>query len=254
MPSTVDVLTAAGIQRAAEVVELANTARLDVAAAAVLLLKESGGGRNVWGSDPVPTGNAYTKGGPVTQANYNAYRRAIANGTAKPQGCGPVQITWLPYADQADAAGGCWDWRANVLTGFKILRGLIVAHGEQDGFRRYNGSGPAAEAYGVDAVARLKRIRQQLAGASPPASGPDTLPTLKQGDTGTAVASLQDWSNRFGWKPPLPLLTVDGEYGAATVGVVKAAQAQCGITGPDAIGTPVGPRTKAAFWARGWRG
>jgi hypothetical protein len=91
-------------------------------------------------------------------------------------------------------------------------------------------------------------------GGAAPASGPDSLPTLKQGDSGPAVRSLQDWSNRFGWKPPLPLLTVDGQYGPKTTAVVKAAQAQCGVTGPDAIGTPVGPRTKRAFWSRGWRG
>jgi peptidoglycan hydrolase-like protein with peptidoglycan-binding domain len=50
------------------------------------------------------------------------------------------------------------------------------------------------------------------------------------------------------------VLKPDGDYGPKTVAVVRAAQEQCGVTGPDAVGTPVGPRTKAAFWARGWRG
>lgn len=252
MPSTADVLAAAGILRAPEVVELAAAAKLDVACAAVLLQKESGGGRNVWGHDPVPTGGAYTPGGQVTQANYAAYRRALAAGKAKAQGVGPCQLTLRAFQDQADAAGGCWDWRANCLTGFRILRGLIVAYGEQDGFRRYNGSGPDAVAYGIDAVNRLKRLRQQLAGAT--SSGPYALPTLRQGDTGPAVQTLQRFLNRYDWRPPLPVLAPDGDYGAKTVAVVRAAQEQCGVTGPDANGTICGPRTNAAFYARGYRG
>ena len=56
------VLGRGGILRAAEVV--------DLAAAATLLAVESGGGRNVWGSDGVSTGGIYVKGSEVTQAAY----------------------------------------------------------------------------------------------------------------------------------------------------------------------------------------
>jgi hypothetical protein len=76
--TAVEVLAANGILRAGEVVELAAAARLELACACVLLVKESGGGRNVWGNDPVPTGGAYDKGGVVTRDNYTAYRRAVA--------------------------------------------------------------------------------------------------------------------------------------------------------------------------------
>ena len=82
----------------------------------------------------------------------------------------------------------------------------------------------------------------------------ESLPTLREGDKGAAVASLQRWLNRHDWTPDLPLLAVDGDYGRKTVAVVRSAQAQCGVVGPDADGTVVGPRTKAALWRRGYRG
>jgi hypothetical protein len=68
--TVIDVLTQGGVLRAIEVVEIAATARLDLAAAATLLMKESGGGRNVWGHDNVATGGNYVKGAPVTQEAY----------------------------------------------------------------------------------------------------------------------------------------------------------------------------------------
>lgn len=166
--NTAEVLAANGIVRAAEVVELAAAARLELAAAAVLLVKESHGGRNVWGHDDVPTGGSYDKGGAVTRSNYAAYRRARAERRAGQQGCGPTQLTLDAFQLQADDAGGCWDWRANTLTGFGILAGLIRHAGDRDGFRRYNGSGPRAERYADDAAALLDRWRGLLAGATTP--------------------------------------------------------------------------------------
>lgn len=82
----------------------------------------------------------------------------------------------------------------------------------------------------------------------------ESLATLKQGDQGAGVEALQRFLNRYDWRPPLPVLKPDGGYGPKTVAVVRGAQEQCGVTGPDAVGSPVGPRTKKAFWARGYRG
>lgn len=101
-------------------------------------------------------------------------------------------------------------------------------------------------------LAAFRTALGQSSGGGP--GGPDSLPTLKVGDQNAAVASLQTWLNRHDWTPDLPLLKVDSDYGPATVRVVRAAQGQCGITGPDANGENVGPRTKSAFYARGWRG
>jgi Putative lactococcus lactis phage r1t holin len=149
-----DILAAGGILRAPEVVELAAAAGLDLAAAAVVLIKESGGGRNVWGHDNVPTGGAYVKGAPVTEQAYQAYLAAVNAGRAGRNGCGPMQLTWSGYQQQADQLGGCWDWRCNVTVGFQALAQHIRNSGMRGGFRDYNGSGPAAEAYADNAMAQ----------------------------------------------------------------------------------------------------
>jgi hypothetical protein len=87
--------------------------------------------------------------------------------------------------------------------------------------------------------------------APAPAAG---LATLSYGmRTDSRVIALQRFLNRHNWTPDLPLLTPLGNYLDQTVAVVKAAQAQCGVTGPDANGRTVGPRTSSAFAARGAR-
>jgi hypothetical protein len=85
---------------------------------------------------------------------------------------------------------------------------------------------------------------------------PNTLATLARGmgPNDSRVMALQRYLNAAPWRPALPLITTDprkgyGTYGPATAAVVKAAQAQRGITGADANGETVGPRTKAAFAA-----
>lgn len=169
--SVVDILAAGGIQRPAEVVELAAAAGLELAAAATMLDKESGGGANIWGHDGVVVApNTYTKGGPVTEANYRAYKTAVLAGKAGRQGCGPTQLTYGGFQDQADVAGGCWDWRANVATGFGILAGYIKSRGPSGGFRAYNAgpgaTGSAGVAYAADAVNRYNTWRGRLANAT----------------------------------------------------------------------------------------
>jgi hypothetical protein len=165
--SAAQVLAANGVLRAPEVVELAAAAGLDLAAAATLLQKESGGGRNVWGSDAVTTAGTYVKGAAVTQAAYLAYRTAVRAGRAGRQGCGPTQLTYGPYQDQADALGGCWDWRSNIRVGFSILAKGIRASGLRTGFRAFNGSGAAAERYADDALSKYAIWRSRLSGATP---------------------------------------------------------------------------------------
>jgi hypothetical protein len=91
---------------------------------------------------------------------------------------------------------------------------------------------------------------------TPPPAGfdPNSMRTLTYGARNdNAVAALQRFLNAHPWAPALPLLPVTGNYLGQTQGVVRRAQQQCGITGPDADGTVIGPRTKAAFAARGAR-
>lgn len=163
-----DILAAGGIVRAPEVVELAAAAGLDLAAAAVVLLKESGGGNNVWGHDGVAVApNTYAKGAVVTKPAYLAYRAAVLGGRAGRQGVGPMQLTWGGYQSQADALAGCWDWTSNITVGFAALAAHIRNAGLRNGFRDYNGSGPAAEAYADDAMARYLVWRTRLGTPEP---------------------------------------------------------------------------------------
>jgi N-acetyl-anhydromuramyl-L-alanine amidase AmpD len=79
-----------------------------------------------------------------------------------------------------------------------------------------------------------------------------SLPDLAFGQTNASIGSLQRFLNAFNWVPALPLLPVTGYYGDQTAGVLKSAQAQMKVTGGD--GRNIGPQTKQALWARGWRG
>lgn len=247
--TTEEILTAHKILRAAEVVEAGALAGLPLAAAATLLQKESGGGKNIYGHDRVKTGGFYTKGGDVTPENYALYKEhRKANGA---QGVGPCQLTYPPFQDRADAAGGCWDWRVNALVGFEILADLVVLHGVRGGFRRYNGAGPAAERYADDALKKFAVWRTRLR----PSAGPAVdRPTLHQGDRGPVVVSLQTFLNRtFPAYSAIDL--APARYGASTSKVVAEFQHRAGVAGAgvDAAGKTVGPKTWAALERFGYR-
>ncbi|MFC4943654.1 hypothetical protein [Pseudonocardia sp. GCM10023141] len=194
MASSADVLAANGILRAADVVWLAAQEGLELAAAATMLQKETGGGRNVWGSAGVSTGGVYVKGSEVTQSaylNYKAIRAQIGN-----QGVGPCQLTATTYQNQADAIGGCWDPIASITIGFRALAGMIRANGLRNGFRAYNGSGPAAECYADDSAAVYNRWRGLLAGSVGGPAGPGpTTPGNRRKDEPVAPIPLQVNSN-----------------------------------------------------------
>lgn len=239
--NTVTVLADHGIQRPSEVIELAARAGLELAAAATLLQKESDGGRNIYGHDPVQTGGFYDKGGPVTKANFTDYKKHRKQFGA--QGVGPVQLTLPAFQDRADARGGCWDWRVNALVGFEILAGSITARGVHDGFRAYNGSGPAAERYADDAVAKLGVWRQRLHG---PMNVLHTRPTLREGDVGPVVSSVQHFLNAT-----FPLYShidlAPRRYGPQTVAVVAEFQRRAGVHGANV--DPAGRMIAGPTWA-----
>lgn len=117
-----------------------------------------------------------------------------------------------------DRGGGVW------------RRHRSTAHVVVFGHPAYDGAGPATQA------------------------GGDDLATLAHGmRNDSRVAAFQRQSNAHPWKPALPILPVTGNYLDQTAAVVRAAQAQLGVTGPDADGRTIGPRTKAALAARGFR-
>lgn len=174
-------LSAWGILRAADVVAIAAAAGLPLAAAAALLEQESGGGRNVWGHDAVPTGGAYIKGDQVDEPSYHAYRAALATGRAGQQGCGPCQLTAVSFQNAADDAGGCWLPVPNMRVGFSLLATYARQWPLADAYRAYNG-GPgnrvagrnaAADAYAAAAIDRYDRWTVRLGGNDMPLSQAD---------------------------------------------------------------------------------
>lgn len=74
-----------------------------------MLMKESGGGRNVYGHDAVQCGPV---GGTVTEDNYREYLRNRAQ--CGSQGVGPTQLTYYTLQDRADQLGGCWRPEINI--------------------------------------------------------------------------------------------------------------------------------------------
>jgi hypothetical protein len=161
--SAIAVMHQYGLVLAEELIVAAAAEGAEPAVAATLMAGESNA-RNVWGNDPVDTGGAYVKGGPVTRENYLAYRALIRTGRIGRQGCGPAQATSAYYQDLADSLGGCWDPVANMRAGLRGLQQLIARYGVQGGAQRYNGSGSAAVTYGQNFVARYQTWQNRLFG------------------------------------------------------------------------------------------
>jgi hypothetical protein len=160
--SAAALLTTWGIQNAADALLAADAARLPYPIAAALLDQESRGA-NVWGHDAVEEGGVYVKGAPVTREAYLRYRALCDAGSIGAQGVGPCQLTARGYQVAADELGGCWVPRWNMQVGFQALAELMARYGE-DGIRRYNGSGPAAQAYREAVQAKIALWSIILAG------------------------------------------------------------------------------------------
>lgn len=151
-------LTAAGIGYVRTVITEAEANKVPVECVCVLLVKESYGGQSIYGRDPTPVGVVlpYAKGGPVTRDNYAAYKAGVLAGTWPRQGVGPMQLTHWSLQDEADADGGCWDPVVNIRVGVRHFASLLrVGPDLWTAFRRYNGTGPRAEAYADHALTLL---------------------------------------------------------------------------------------------------
>ena len=134
-----------------------------LSACCALLINETAGGNNIWGGEGTACPKEWWEH-PVTEAQYKTYKVNLSHGMT-PNGCGPTQLTDPSLQADADALGGCWEPEANMRVGFHFLWQKIQAAGsEWAGFRDYNGSGPAAEAYADKAVREQARIHLLLTG------------------------------------------------------------------------------------------
>lgn len=147
-------------------VQAAKAANCDLAAACVMLVLETSGGRNVFGNDatrqPAGTTLPYTKGGAVTESAYRGYKST--RDQYGYQGVGPCQLTWYSFQDEADARGGCWVPEHNMFVGLKTLGESIRREGFQAAFSRYNTGGPAPSPYSAKAMSLLPRWQEIVGG------------------------------------------------------------------------------------------
>lgn len=262
-----DTLDAWGILRADDVVAACRVAGLDVAYAAVLLVKESAGGRNVWGSDGVDTGGAYVKGAAVTPDAYARYRGLVEAKRIGRQGVGPCQLTAADFQQQADRLGGCYRWEINVKIGFSLLAAHIARFGERDGFKAYNGgagsvgrSVPAADVYAAQAMTLLGtwRLRLGAAGGTAPPSVPGSVAagkTLTYGmKSDRTVADVQAFLARVFPKYAAGLPST-GNYLDETARVVLTFQTNAGVRNADGTrpdGKTIGANTWGQLYAHGY--
>ncbi len=153
----------------------ANRTGLNLALACSLLMEETGGGRNEWGHDPTIFIGGYDAkhnkhwGEIVSKAAYLAYRMQRGpTGGGGMQGVGPCQLTYYSYQDEADAIGGCWNPYCNMVIGFKHMVANIRRDGLHAGVAAYNGSGPAAQHYADQVIARAAQYARVLRKPWPP--------------------------------------------------------------------------------------
>lgn len=148
-----------GANYSLRIVREARRAGIPISLGFALVEKESGF-RNVFGHDPTTSIPNSWKGSEVTKAKYLGYKAKRSSRGF--QGVGPVQLTWGGYQDQADRLGGCWIPKHNIRVGFQALGDLVKKYGLRDGCRRYNGAGPAAQAYAADLLKRKNRWHKFL--------------------------------------------------------------------------------------------
>lgn len=151
-----------GISNAETAVEVEHQHYRPTLARCLALLENESSGRNIFGADPggtaLPRAWYDTE---VTEQKYKVYLQRRHEGLT-PNGVGPCQLTDPFEQDAADRRGGCWKVKPNMEVGFAFVHGLILRYGPFEGFRHYNGSGPAAFAYAERAMARAKAWEARL--------------------------------------------------------------------------------------------
>jgi hypothetical protein len=151
-----------GLQNAAVIVQASALERLGLSYCCAMIENESGG-RNIFGADPA--GDALPRewyDTPVTHEKFEVFWANVQRGMTS-NGVGPAQLTSPSLISAANARGGTWIPLHNMTEGFAFLKSLFEQHdGPLGGFTAYNGSGPAAEAYGQRAVALAEQWQARI--------------------------------------------------------------------------------------------
>lgn len=139
--------------------------------------------------------------------------------------------------------------RAQVVAIYAILSevGHVVRWGGD-----YTGRKDEMHVEIVGSAAAVAAVAARLQGTTAPSTPSGTPATLQEGATGAVVAKLQAWLNAM--YPAYSRIDLKPQrYGPQTVKVIKEFQRRSGVTGADADGTIIGPRTWSALVAAGYR-
>jgi len=156
-----------GIVDAPNALAAAIYSRTDFSIVCTSLLMESYGGRNMWGGDPagdaLPS-NLFEQD--VTPAGWEEYWANVKRGL-RTNGCGPGQLTSEGLQAAANSIGGCWLPGPNMKVAAIFMRQLLAETGGDItlAYQHYNGSGPAAVAYGQRAYAIEANLKRTYMGA-----------------------------------------------------------------------------------------
>jgi hypothetical protein len=130
-----------------------------------LLMKETGGGRNIFGCDWGRTGGVP----PFCNERVTEKRYRDLRAHGKANGVGRCQLTSFGFLDEADGQGGAWKDFPNMLVGFGLIGRLIGEHGVEAGANRYNGGDSsqgerngAAAGYGREFVQHRQQAEREL--------------------------------------------------------------------------------------------
>ena len=127
----------------------------------VALQEQESEGRNIFGAD-VGAPFAHL---PVTKERVmELVAHVRAGGTSN--GVGPLQLTFLPFIEEANRDGGAWKPSVNIATGLGIIAGHIEQHGVRGGLATYNGGSPTSPKglkYAKQVMDRQARIHDLIA-------------------------------------------------------------------------------------------
>lgn len=156
----IEALKGKGVKRPAMVIAEALRARILVASAIAMLEMETGiPQKNIFGCD-WGVGVAFCH----MKVTARRVKKLIADGRAN--GVGWTQLTFMGFVVAAQRMGGAAFPRYQMRVGFKTLRANFDQYGTLEAmYSHYNGTGPAAEAYGRRAVGLRAKWLQVTHGA-----------------------------------------------------------------------------------------
>lgn len=141
------------------------------------LQEQESRGRNIFGADH----GAPFRHQPVTKPRVLQLVRHVRAGGVS-NGVGPMQLTFLPFIEEANRDGGAWKPAVNIATGLGIIAGHVRQHGVRNGLATYNAGSPqsaAGQQYAREVMQRQQRLSGRSSHEGREASRPEPAATFE---------------------------------------------------------------------------